>query len=108
MRRSMAGRKKRSLSRISALLAGIVLACSAMPATAQTTARPQEGVPAPGGAVRNDYRSQNFYIHTDLTAPEAKELLQRLETMLVLIATYWGKPPQGIIECYVIKDLKNW
>lgn len=104
----MVGRQKRPLSRIPALLAGIVLACSAATATAQTTARPQDGVAAPGGAARNDYRSQNFYIHTDLTAPEAKELLQRLETMLVLIVQYWGRPPNGIIECYVIKDLKNW
>lgn len=63
----------------------------------------------PGSAaVRNDYRSQNFYIHTDLTAPEAKDLLQRLETMLVLLAAYWGKPPNSITEMYVIKDLKNW
>ncbi len=61
-----------------------------------------------GGSVRNDYRSQHFYIHTDLPAAEAQELLERLERMLALISVYWQKQAQGIIECYVVKDLANW
>jgi hypothetical protein len=63
--------------------------------------------PAPAGTP-TDYRSQHFLIHTDLSAEEAKDLLERLETMLGLISKYWGRPPSGIIECYVVKDLKNW
>lgn len=72
----------------------------------QTTARPAPS--APSGTVRNDYRSQHFYIHTDLPAADAKELLERLENMLALISAYWQKPAQGIIECYVVKNLQNW
>ena len=55
-----------------------------------------------------DYSSKNFLVHTDLPADEAKELLKRLETMLSLISKYWGRPPSGIIEMYVMADLKKW
>lgn len=55
-----------------------------------------------------DYTSPHFLIHTDLSAAEAKELLTRLENMLGLISAYWGKPPAGIIECYIVDDLTNW
>ena len=69
----------------------------------------QNALPVNGAAgARNDFRSQHFLIHTDLTAAESKDLLERLEYMLGLISTYWAKPPQGIIEMYVVKDLRNW
>ena len=55
-----------------------------------------------------DYRSQHFYIHTDLSPTEAKELLDRLEAMLKLMSKYWGRPPSGIIECYVVSDKTKW
>ena len=55
-----------------------------------------------------DYSSKNFLIHTDLSPAEARDLLKKLETMLGLIADYWGRPPSGIIECYVVKDLAKW
>jgi hypothetical protein len=55
-----------------------------------------------------DYRSKNFLIHTDLSPAEAKDLLERLEKMLVIISTYWGSPNRSVIECYVVKDLANW
>lgn len=55
-----------------------------------------------------DYRSKNFLIHTDLSPAEAKDLLERLEKMLVIISTYWGSPNRSLIECYVVKDLANW
>ncbi len=55
-----------------------------------------------------DYRSRNFVLHTDLTAAEAGELLERLETMLSLISEYWGRRLSGVIECYVVKDLNQW
>ncbi|HBL44625.1 MAG TPA: hypothetical protein DDZ90_14655 [Planctomycetaceae bacterium] len=60
-------------------------------------------LPAPA-----DYRSKNFLIHTDLPAEEARDLLERLEKMLVIISTYWASPNRSIIECYVVKDLANW
>lgn len=55
-----------------------------------------------------DFKSKNFVIHTDLAEDEAQELLVRLENMLKLISTYWGKPSRQVIECYVVKDLANW
>ncbi len=55
-----------------------------------------------------DFKSTHFLIHTDLTAKEAHELLGRLELMLGLISKYWGHPPVGTIECYVVKDLHVW
>jgi hypothetical protein len=54
------------------------------------------------------YTSRNFLVHTDLTADQAKELLARLETMLGLISKYWGRPPSGIIEMYVVGELRKW
>ncbi|MFN0199372.1 MAG: hypothetical protein ACKVT0_21690 [Planctomycetaceae bacterium] len=55
-----------------------------------------------------DFRSDHFLIHTDLATDEAEELVTRLETMLSLISKYWVKPCQQKIECYVVKDLRNW
>ncbi len=65
------------------------------------TAKPQVHKPA-------DFKSTHFLIHTDLPSKEAHELLNRLELMLKLISNYWGHPPLGMIECYVVKDLSCW
>jgi hypothetical protein len=59
-------------------------------------------------ALIHEYRSKHFLIHTDLDALEAKELLKKLETEMRLIGGYWGRPAQGVIECWIAKDLKNW
>ena len=69
---------------------------------------PKSAPPAPAAGAPQDFRSQHFLLHTDLSAAESKALLEKLEYMLGIIATYWQKPPKGIIECYVAKDLKNW
>lgn len=61
-----------------------------------------------GGTGPADFTSKNFLIHTDLPPAEAQDLLKKLEIMLALIAEYWGRPPSGIIECYVVKDLSKW
>ncbi len=55
-----------------------------------------------------DYRSKNFLIHTDLPAEDARNLLERLEKMLVIISSYWASPNRAVIECYVVKDMANW
>jgi hypothetical protein len=55
-----------------------------------------------------DYKSAHFLIHTDLSSKEAHALLGRLETMLTLISKYWNHPPVGVIECYVVDDLRHW
>lgn len=52
--------------------------------------------------------SRNFSLMTDLPPDEAKELLQRLETILVQVGKYWGKPNSQLIEMYVVKDLSKW
>ncbi len=65
---------------------------------------------APRDAVADpaDYRSTHVVLHTDLPAREARELLARLESILGLIAKYWGQPLEGEIECYVVRDLSVW
>jgi hypothetical protein len=55
-----------------------------------------------------DFRSKNFLIHTDLPEKEAKELLTKLETMLTLLSRYWGRKNSRVIECYVVKNLRDW
>src|SRR5262245_64340692 len=95
---------------IAAALAALV-AFPLPTAIAQTPSK--QAARATGGAGAavgkpTDYTSPHFLVHTDLSASDAKELLTRLETMLSLISAYWGKPPSGIIECYVVDDLSNW
>jgi hypothetical protein len=55
-----------------------------------------------------DFHSPHFLVHTDLDALEAKSLLKKLETEMKLVGNYWGRPAQGVIECCIVKDLKNW
>ena len=57
-----------------------------------------------------DFRSQRFLIHADLSDAEAKELLARLEKMYDLIGAYWGRQlkPGQAVEMFVVKDLNNW
>jgi hypothetical protein len=46
-----------------------------------------------------DYSSKNFVLHTDLTAEEAKELLVRLETMLLQVGKYWADRTTRSSKC---------
>src|SRR5262245_30779981 len=87
----------------------IYLSLAVSRAPAQTTLSGSASAPSSTTAgTRQDYRSQHFFVHSDITPADAKDLLERLEYMLGLIAAYWQKPPQGLIEMYVVKDLKNW
>jgi hypothetical protein len=56
----------------------------------------------------NDFSSPHFLLHTDLTAREAKELLRQLEDEQKLLAAYWGRPPSGVLECYIAKNFSAW
>lgn len=67
--------------------------------------KPKQSVQSSGP---RDYQSRNFLIHTDLAPDDAKELLNRLETMLSLISRYWNKRNQQMIECYIVEDLSKW
>lgn len=86
------------------LVAAAVLLC-ATAAVAQSKREKAKGEKPEGPA---DYRSEHFLVHSDLAPDDAKDLLDRLETMLSLISAYWARPCSGIIECYVVKDLAKW
>lgn len=86
-------------------LLGTVLGClclSVETAQAQPTSETDPITPP------KTYTSRNFIVHTDLSQEDAKELLERLETMLGLISTYWGRRNVKPIECFVVEDLTNW
>jgi hypothetical protein len=61
---------------------------------------------AQGGV--GEYQSDNFAILTDLPPDDAKELLKRLETMLVQVEKYYEHKLRAPIGMYVVKDLKAW
>ncbi len=91
-----------SVSLIVAICGGLII----NPSTAAWAA--QQDADTPRSTPPQDFTSQNFLLHTDLPRDEAQELLQQLETMLGLLAAYWGRPSSGTIEMYVVRDLKNW
>lgn len=55
-----------------------------------------------------DLRSANFLLRTDISDRSARILLDKLETMIALVSQYYGRPPKGLIECCVVRDLNNW
>jgi hypothetical protein len=55
-----------------------------------------------------DLRSAHFVLHTDISDRSAKVLLDKLENMIGLVSQYFGRNPAGAIECYVVRDLKQW
>lgn len=55
-----------------------------------------------------DVRSAHFLLHTDVSDRNAQILLDTLETMIVLVSNYFGRPPAGMLECYVVRDLQQW
>jgi len=69
---------------------------------------PPRGKEAPAVAGVNEYSSKNFLLHTDLPPDEARELLTRLETMLVLVSGYFQKPNSQMIEMNVVKNQASW
>ncbi|MFT4559882.1 MAG: hypothetical protein ACI92S_005277 [Planctomycetaceae bacterium] len=104
----MVGRRIRSGR--SALIAGLMLCLLTASSTAvfAQKKRVEDDKPQPASVPPRDVRSRNFLLHTDLNDKDAEELLERLETMLGLISKYWAQPNRKTIECYVVKDLKNW
>jgi len=85
-----------------ALLAGLTTVFLFVAVPLRADAAPEEKVQV------RQYQSRHFVVRTDATPEEAKELLKQLETMLGLISGYWGRPCNGMLECYVVKDIKNW
>ncbi|MBN2577531.1 MAG: hypothetical protein JXB10_00885 [Pirellulales bacterium] len=95
------------LASLWALAAAVMVLLGSLPASAQTAGKISSRTTEKTVGVR-DFRSPHFLVHTDLEPEAARDLLKRLETMLKLIAAYWGRPPSGIIECWVVKDLQAW
>ena len=56
----------------------------------------------------SEFSSDNFLLRTDLPADDAKQLLERLEKMLGLVAKYYSKPNSQTIEMNVIQNKNNW
>ncbi|MDA1166112.1 MAG: hypothetical protein O3B13_23700, partial [Planctomycetota bacterium] len=95
---------------VRSVLISFLMLCFVMAGAAPSIAQPTaiEAEASPASVTPRDVRSKNFLLHTDLNDKDAEELLERLETMLRLISTYWGQPNRKTIECFVVKDLKNW
>jgi hypothetical protein len=84
-------------------LVGFLWECHAGEVQAQTPGKAEESEAA-ARPIR-DVRSRHFLVHTDLSPGEADDFVERLETMLGQISTYWGRPMRGVIECYVVRNL---
>jgi hypothetical protein len=54
------------------------------------------------------YRSKTFQVYTDLPEEQARELVDRLETMIRLVSGYYGRPCRKTIRMYVVDDFANW
>ena len=106
--RLLSAKRAASFVRLStAFLVGIV--CGpfsgwASAAEGHATRAPAAAAPA----VIQDFTSQHFVMRTDLPAKEAQDLLKKLENMFKLISGYWGRPPVGVLECYVAQDIDTW
>jgi hypothetical protein len=87
-------------------LIGLLVPCLARQAQAQPAGKTAKSAVKVRAA--RDVRSRNFLLHTDVSDREAADLLAELEPLLQQISTYWGRPNQGTIECYVVRDLDNF
>jgi hypothetical protein len=56
----------------------------------------------------HDVASKNIVMHTDLPDDEARAMLDQFEKLLKQLSTFWGRPPNGTFEIFVVKDLSNW
>lgn len=77
-----------------AILCGVCLCVAAGAASAQPAVA--------------EYRSRNFVLRTDLSAREAGEWLEKLETMLRGVSRYWGKRNRGTIPIAIVADAAKW
>ena len=87
-------------------LLGLLVPCGARSAEAHTPGKGAKKEVAARAA--RDVRSANFLLHTDLSDREANDLVEELEALLRQISAYWGRPMQGTIECYVVRDFDNF
>ena len=73
-----------------------------------STGKSTTGISADVSGPIGVYTSRQIELHTDLDREAAEELIERLESELVLIGKYWGRAASGVFEMYVISDLSKW
>lgn len=55
-----------------------------------------------------EIRSAHFILKTDVSDRSAQILLAKLETMFELVSGYYRSRPNSPIQCYVVRDLRQW
>jgi len=108
MRRLREPRRFRRIHKNAVAAAFVFLGLLGFSASTAECAKPAGKRAAQADGRVQDFHSAHFLIHTDMEAFEAKDLLKKLETEQKLLGAYWGRPAQGMIECCIVKDLKNW
>ena len=53
-------------------------------------------------------RSQHYAFMTDVSERQASVILDKLETMVVILSKYFGQAPSGIVEGFIVHDLSVW
>jgi hypothetical protein len=53
-------------------------------------------------------RSQHFMFMSDISERQAAMLLDKLETMFTLLSAYFESAPSGMVEGFIVHDLKRW
>jgi len=53
-------------------------------------------------------RSQHYAFMTDVSERQARIILDKLETMVMILSKYFGQAPSGIVEGFIVRDLATW
>ncbi|MAI31474.1 MAG: hypothetical protein CMM07_07380 [Rhodopirellula sp.] len=53
-------------------------------------------------------RSQHYAFMTDISERQARIILDKLETMVMILSQYFGQVPSGIVEGFIVHDLAGW
>ncbi|MGB0761818.1 MAG: hypothetical protein ACPGPS_19875 [Rubripirellula sp.] len=53
-------------------------------------------------------RSQHYAFMTDVSERQARIILDKLETMTMILSKYFGQLPSGIVEGFIVRDLSAW
>lgn len=55
-----------------------------------------------------EIRSRHFVLMTDVSDRQAQILLDKLETMVTLLSTYFGRQPTDVVQGFVVRELSQW
>jgi len=53
-------------------------------------------------------RSQHYAFMTDVSERQSRIILDKLETMSMILSKYFGQVPSGIVEGFIVRDLSVW